>query len=759
MLGYLGYCRRNMQMMNESEPTARRRRRPAVSCAPCRKRKVRCNRNLPCNNCCKTNPSRCVYEDNPPLTQDANLEPNRPLVLPNLEALHAERNASSLESSSRSTAPTLVFSDNHTTSTSPDFAPSEIESMRLKIKQLEEHVAKLTTSSSANTAASLAEPAVAPQIETCETAIGGVFHFHRAGSQRGSPYLSRTVMHKTRMFGQSHWIGIVPMLGSILTASEGYLRENPDAIVGLQKCKAMARIVKAKRFELASTVVADVPAKNIADDLVENYVRTYESVYRILHMPTFQKDYEAFWVSEQHDEAFLVQLRLVLAIGASINDDRFSMRISAMSWVYAAQSYLAQPIFKSRFTIQNIQTSLLLLLARECVGIGEEFIWISAGSLLRTAIYQGFHRDPEKLAKMSPYQVEMRRRLWNTILEMNILSAHCAGGPPMLSLDDFDTLPPRNLDDEQLLTEGPVEKPQTQYTKTSVSIAMRQLLPIRLKVTKLLNDINSSGTYETILQLDKELRTTFQAIGARFKRFASTNPAESYFATKWTELVIHRYITSLHLPFFAASTSNPMYAYSRKTVIESSLQISRLAYAAGTPHSFGCEPTPTNLNDVRRCYRCTSGFTRGAIMQATLVIFLEIKSQLEDESSFVQAQPRPDLLAANDDAKAWFIDCMLAGETNVKGLLMASYYSVHVKGLLRKATEDELPQGLVQAVKEANERGFEILESMIAENEGISAMDQLDHMSFDTMSDLPDFFNMPDVIFGSMDTDTMNWGV
>lgn len=41
--------------------SAKKRRRPALSCEQCRRRKIRCDRGLPCVNCIKSNISPCTY--------------------------------------------------------------------------------------------------------------------------------------------------------------------------------------------------------------------------------------------------------------------------------------------------------------------------------------------------------------------------------------------------------------------------------------------------------------------------------------------------------------------------------------------------------------------------------------------------------------------------------------------------------------------------------------------------------------------------
>lgn len=163
----------------------------------------------------------------------------------------------------------------------------------------------------------------------------------------------------------------------------------------------------------------DLPEADVADELVDCYLRTIETIYRILHVPNLMRDYKILWASGiEQDTAFLVQIKLVLAIGATIYDRQFSLRALAVRWVYEAQTWISDPEFKSRLGLQFLQTNILLLLARELVGIGGNSIWVSAGGLFRRAVNMGLHQDPAELPKRTTFDAEMRRRLWNIILEV-----------------------------------------------------------------------------------------------------------------------------------------------------------------------------------------------------------------------------------------------------------------------------------------------------------------------------------------------------
>ncbi|KAK5994233.1 Transcription factor lepE [Cladobotryum mycophilum] len=123
-------------------------------------------------------------------------------------------------------------------------------------------------------------------------------------------------------------------------------------------------------------------------------------------------------------------------------------------------------------TLQGIQAMCLLTLAKSFCGASQDVTIHDTGSLIRTAMVMGLYRDPKHLHKMLIYEAEMRRRFWATILELNLQWSFGAGGSPLLSDTDYNTLPPHNLDDENL-TDSPdnqdaSEKPLSVLTQTSI---------------------------------------------------------------------------------------------------------------------------------------------------------------------------------------------------------------------------------------------------------------------------------------------------
>ncbi|EDN92242.1 hypothetical protein SS1G_08105 [Sclerotinia sclerotiorum 1980 UF-70] len=406
--------------MTDSEPDhERRRRRPAVSCSFCRRRKIKCNREVPCSNCVRSSiAANCVYDKfpTPSRTQaQAQAQLNELRQAPGQRQNHqlpigptSERDASLTPgipicpvSPSLNDSMPLSLTGLYTTPNTD--LTSDVESMKRRIKELEDQLSIATRPSVTSTARP--HPALSPASSIIsnrekKSSLAGTFHVHKESRPFSVDHpvaVTYGVLHKTRLLGRSHWI---------------------NAVTGL---------------------------------------------------------------------------KLIFAIGAATYDDQFSLRSSAVRWVYEAQTWISEPEFKSRLTIKSLQTEILLLFAREMAAIGGRLIWVSAGSLFRNAVYMGLHKDPASLPKKTIFAAEMRRRIWNTILELMLFSSMDSGGPPLISLTDWDTEPPANFDDDELLIADAIPRPQTEFSHTSLAIILRKTLPLRLAIVKSLN--NASIAY------------------------------------------------------------------------------------------------------------------------------------------------------------------------------------------------------------------------------------------------------------------------
>ncbi|KAL5000198.1 hypothetical protein BDV10DRAFT_200174 [Aspergillus recurvatus] len=712
----------------------KQRRRPKVSCTLCRARKIRCNRERPCSNCLRSRTGTCVYESLDPSSFSSGRQ-----LTPPAESLATATVASRTPSHASSLA----------AESSSDTEPTRL---KLRIQYLESQLAGTTPFAHG------VQPGC--NIEATSSHLSGTFHLHYKRDPEHAEPIARGFSLKTRLLGQSHWaVSIAYLVRDLFKSLEPCIQESSDAWIGMEKCKALARHIKTQRTPSWPPLASELPSRTICDTLVDHYFRKTESVYRILHIPTFRKEYEKFWEpGAERDPAVMVQLKL------------FLLRTLATQWIYEAQIWMSGPKYKARLNIKAMQTNLLLLIAQEQVRVGGEIAWVSAGALLRKAIYMGLHRDPSHLPQRSIFAAEMYRRLWNTLVEVNLQASLASGGAPLISLDDFDTAPPGNFDDEQLGTHEPIPKPQDEMTQVSVAIALRRTLPQRLAVVKFLNDLASPGTYKQTLQLDAELRAAYRELGQSLRTCSNSKPHSLTLqhATKIIDFLMQRYFSALHAPYFGPSLHGTTYSFSRKVVVDASLRIWQAACPPSLVRSSsnadtGITPDGDDADGggLPRLIACSSGFYPTAVSHAAVIIAVELRAQLQEDAGLNPAPLRRDLLSVLDDVKAWCLRVIEAGETNVKGYLLMSLVVAQVKGTMEGFRDggDRMKDALVLAAGGVEKMCLPILERMAGVRD--QYRDQRTEVVDDIPIDIPggwDFMASDSTAPFDLDaTDPMSW--
>jgi hypothetical protein len=136
---------------------------------------------------------------------------------------------------------------------------------------------------------------------------------------------------------------------------------------------------------LSQVLRSTIPAKAICDELVHHYLRTFELIYRVIHIFSFLREYDRFWEdSESIPRTFLMKLVLILAIGTIFSPDRTNIDHAHRlihTWIYAAQWWLAGPSERSTHNLDGLQVFCLLVIARQNHFL-EDSVWLSTGSLM-----------------------------------------------------------------------------------------------------------------------------------------------------------------------------------------------------------------------------------------------------------------------------------------------------------------------------------------------------------------------------------------
>ncbi|KKK23532.1 hypothetical protein ARAM_003923 [Aspergillus rambellii] len=266
-----------------------------------------------------------------------------------------------------------------------------------------------------------------------------------------------------------------------------------------------------------------LPPRGVADLLVQNYIDRFEVTHRVIHIPTFLAEYNQLWDPQWiESSAFLVQLILVLAAAASLRSEPFvdgpesePLHDLTMRWVGAAETWLSFSPSRVPDSLPAMTIHTLLLIAKRANDIQESESWIWSGALIRRAMAAGYHRELSLTARISPFHREMRRRLWTTILELDLQIAVERGMPPTVRSGDFNIDPTWHIDDEEIqesMTETPPVKALSAFSSTTFQSILSRSLNTRLQICAFVNGSQENEDHDSVLQLNQKLHEALQEI-------------------------------------------------------------------------------------------------------------------------------------------------------------------------------------------------------------------------------------------------------
>ncbi len=283
----------------------------------------------------------------------------------------------------------------------------------------------------------------------------------------------------------------------------------------------------AANLQISDKTLFDLlPNREAVEPLVRLYLETFETVYHVLHVPSFWKEYLQFWKAPGKGRpGFVATTLLMMATvycvpkneNLSFVGSTFIVRDTAVTWISACDSWL-QSQSQKHMTLTYLQLCCLLQLTKRTNVVKAKRHWTSAGTLMRFAMSAGLHRDPTLLAmpsEMSQFEGEMKRRIWATIVELELQASIDRGMPSSLNLLSFDCNPPCNIDDEQLndsVQDVPMPKLPNEFTLTSFLAEARKSLSLRSSLNTLINDPRLHIELPEILIYEEKIMQSLRSI-------------------------------------------------------------------------------------------------------------------------------------------------------------------------------------------------------------------------------------------------------
>lgn len=210
--------------------------------------------------------------------------------------------------------------------------------------------------------------------------------------------------------------------------------------------------------------------QEMRDALLDTYFCNVDPVIRITHKPSLQKKVPSY-IQQVHPLVFAIFYSAINSLPPAVVKSRFGESREDLMAKYelgveiglARLNYLTTPSLK---LLQAFIIWLTCITREEDIGMSKSVTecahtteddigkaWALLGIAIRIALNQGLHRDPSLFPAetFDVVTVELRRRIWHQICSLEFRAAEAKGQEPGLAEDDYTTLLPRNIEDEELV--------------------------------------------------------------------------------------------------------------------------------------------------------------------------------------------------------------------------------------------------------------------------------------------------------------------
>ncbi|TKA82612.1 hypothetical protein B0A55_01381 [Friedmanniomyces simplex] len=544
----------------------RKRNRIPLSCAPCRHRKLKCNRGHPCDNCTKRGDTGACNYATPGSRRKgaANGANGTPDDMQNridrLEGLVLSLMANGQPGAAAAAQAAINSSRSNSLSTGSE--------LRL-------------------------DPEGSDMIQEEPDGVrdGEDSDVEQVSKQIG---IMKVDNGRTIFASDAHWYAI---LGEISEVKQYFTNHREDYRLQMERVQAAkanespgtAFLLQGPAAKDKAELLAQFPSKTDADRLIARYFNAYDPSVHIIHGPSFQKQYDMHWMHPMETSTVWIGLcfaMMTLALQSyhRAGDEPPEYRGKAMELAHTFRRLTAQCLLLADITqpIAQILETLVLHVQAEYGRSrdAEPGVLLMVSLCVRLAMRMGYHRDPSPHPQIKPFHGEIRRRVWAFVRSCDVHISFQFGLPTIVRTDQCDTQMPRNVYDDELYEDMkalPSSRPTFEATPMSYMIAKTKMTLLFGRLLERVQSLTDPPPYEEVMKFDQELRearsTHPPLLQMRSFQESARDPANLIMQRLGLEMVYLRSLFVLHRRFIARGRENPRYASSRRTCIDASLQL------------------------------------------------------------------------------------------------------------------------------------------------------------------------------------------
>ena len=205
------------------------------------------------------------------------------------------------------------------------------------------------------------------------------------------------------------------------------------------------------------------------------------------------------------------------------------------------------------------------------------FCWMMTGIVIRMAQALGLHRDGTHFKNLSPYEIEMRRRVWWGLCMLDVRASEDQGTDYTIPRGSFDTKLPSNINDADLdpnMTEMPVAREGV----TDMTFSL-----VSCQITEVAKQMMAQSSKEAAPSLEEQTRLVSE-IWQRMDKGYLQHSSETSNIAYWVAVNIGRLVMAkmtllVFLPVLFSSPSDHFSDNIRGKLLASAIEVAEFNHA------------------------------------------------------------------------------------------------------------------------------------------------------------------------------------
>ncbi|KAK4129768.1 hypothetical protein N657DRAFT_560927 [Parathielavia appendiculata] len=298
------------------------------------------------------------------------------------------------------------------------------------------------------------------------------------------------------------------------------------------------------------------------------YTENVDPILKVVHVPTMSKLIKD--VRHNLDSLTPSTEALMFAIyyaaTTSLDEDEVKLNFGTEKSVlmqkyrFATEQALAKAEFltKPDFTVLQALMLFLVLVRRHDDTI---FAWTLTGLLIRLSQVLGLHRDGTHFPNLTPFEIEMRRRLFWAVCVLDLRSAEDQGTDLTIVPGTFDTQIPLNINDSDISPECPrLPEPREGTTDMAFSLVRYEICSLARRLHTVSSGLTPAYLDESKLanksleEREALLREVSQRVEQRLLK--DTSSALFWVASNITRIVVAKMTLMIYQPVLFPGPGN-----------------------------------------------------------------------------------------------------------------------------------------------------------------------------------------------------------